>query len=38
MQIIDSGNIDQFKDCTIIEGSLTILDQTFAGYQEIYPK
>ena len=32
---LNSGNIDSFKDCTTIEGSITILDQTFAGYQDI---
>lgn len=37
-QIVTSGNINDFKDCTIIEGSITILDQTFAGFQEVYPK
>lgn len=36
-QIVTSGNINDFKDCTIIEGSITILDQTFAGFQEVYP-
>lgn len=35
-RVLDSGNIDSFKGCTIIEGSLRILDQTFAGYQEVY--
>lgn len=33
---VHSGNIDNFKDCTVIEGSLTILDHTFSGYQHIY--
>ncbi|XP_059470007.1 epidermal growth factor receptor isoform X2 [Neocloeon triangulifer] len=33
---VHSGNIDTFKDCTVIEGSLTILDHTFSGYQHIY--
>lgn len=33
---VHSGNIDSFKDCTIIEGSLTILDQSFEGFQHIY--
>lgn len=32
-----SGNIDSFKDCTIIEGSIMILDQTFKGYVHFYP-
>ncbi|KAG5675685.1 hypothetical protein PVAND_005570 [Polypedilum vanderplanki] len=34
--IVHSGNIEKYKDCTIIEGSLEILDQTFAGYQQVY--
>jgi L1 cell adhesion molecule len=35
-QTVHSGNIDSFKDCTIIEGSLIILDQSFIGYQHVY--
>lgn len=34
--IVHSGNIDRYKDCTIIDGSLEILDQTFAGFQQVY--
>ena len=34
---VHSGNIDTFKDCTIIEGSITILDQSFEGFQHVYP-
>ncbi|XP_058451762.1 epidermal growth factor receptor isoform X1 [Malaya genurostris] len=34
--IVHSGNIDKYKDCTIIEGSLEILDQTFDGYQQVF--
>ena len=33
---INANNIDSFQGCTIIEGSLTILDSTFHGYQEVY--
>ncbi|XP_012281955.1 epidermal growth factor receptor isoform X3 [Orussus abietinus] len=33
---VHSGNIDSFKDCTIIEGSITILDQSFEGFQHIF--
>ncbi|KAF7998158.1 hypothetical protein HCN44_009556 [Aphidius gifuensis] len=33
---VHAGNIDSFKDCTIIEGSLSILDQSFQGYQEVF--
>lgn len=32
---IHAGNIDSFEDCTIIEGSLEILDHTFKGYQQV---
>lgn len=34
--IVHSGNIATFEGCTIIEGSLEILDQSFAGYQHVY--
>lgn len=34
--IVHSGNVDDFKGCTIIEGSLEILDQSFAGFQQVY--
>lgn len=34
---IHAGNIDSFKGCTIISGSLTIMDHSFDGYQDIYP-
>ena len=33
---VHSGNIDSFQGCTIIEGSLTILEQSFTGFQQIY--
>ncbi|KAL1117238.1 hypothetical protein AAG570_004564 [Ranatra chinensis] len=35
-EIVHSGNIDSFKDCTIIDGSITILDQSFKGFQQVY--
>ncbi|XP_054273985.1 epidermal growth factor receptor isoform X2 [Macrosteles quadrilineatus] len=35
-QIIHSGNIDSFKDCTVIEGYILILDQSFEGFQQVY--
>lgn len=38
VDVVHSGNIDTFNGCTVIEGSLSILDQTFDGYQDIYPK
>ncbi|XP_013793374.2 epidermal growth factor receptor-like [Limulus polyphemus] len=34
---VHAGNIDSFRGCTVIEGSLTILDSTFTGFQEIFP-
>ena len=33
---IHAGNIDKLKNCTIIEGSIKILDSSFDGFQEIY--
>ncbi|XP_065571133.1 epidermal growth factor receptor-like isoform X2 [Artemia franciscana] len=37
VDLVHAGNIASFKDCTIIEGSLTILDHSFSGYQAFYP-
>ncbi|XP_055943820.1 epidermal growth factor receptor-like [Argiope bruennichi] len=37
VRVVHSGNIDTFRGCTVIEGSLTILDQTFDGFQDVYP-
>lgn len=34
--VVHSGNIESFRNCTIIEGSLEILDQSFDGYQQVY--
>lgn len=34
--VVHSGNIDSFHDCTIIEGTIEILDQTFDGYQHVF--
>ncbi|CAH2104036.1 unnamed protein product [Euphydryas editha] len=34
---IHSGNINSFKDCTIIDGSIEILEMTFTGFQQINP-
>ncbi|KAH8329757.1 hypothetical protein KR067_011720, partial [Drosophila pandora] len=33
---LHSGNIDSFRNCTVIDGNIRILDQTFSGYQDIY--
>ncbi|XP_037071793.1 epidermal growth factor receptor-like [Pollicipes pollicipes] len=35
-EIIHAGNIDRFKNCTILQGSLKVLQHSFDGYQEIY--
>ncbi|XP_055920850.1 epidermal growth factor receptor isoform X2 [Eupeodes corollae] len=35
-EILDSGNIDEFKGCTVIEGSIRILEQSFTGYQSVH--
>ncbi|KAI5640359.1 protein tyrosine kinase domain-containing protein [Phthorimaea operculella] len=32
---IHSGNIESFRDCTIIDGSIEILEMTFTGFQQI---
>ncbi|KAL9912330.1 epidermal growth factor receptor isoform 2-T2 [Glossina fuscipes fuscipes] len=34
--VLHSGNIDSYRGCTVIEGSIRVLDQTFSGYQDIY--
>ncbi|KAF5302681.1 hypothetical protein FQA39_LY10177 [Lamprigera yunnana] len=33
---INAGNIDSFKDCTVIEGFLHILENSFTGYQHFF--
>ena len=33
---IHAGNIDSLQNCTVIEGSITILDSSFDGFQQIY--
>jgi len=35
-KIVHSGNIDKYENCTVIDGSLEILDQTFSGYRHVY--
>ncbi|XP_035704636.1 epidermal growth factor receptor isoform X2 [Folsomia candida] len=35
--IIHSGNIDNFRNCTIIEGSIAILETSFNGFQDVHP-
>ncbi|GIY37822.1 epidermal growth factor receptor [Caerostris extrusa] len=36
VEVVHADNIDSFKGCTIIEGSITILDTSFDGFQEVY--
>ncbi|XP_023305404.2 epidermal growth factor receptor isoform X1 [Lucilia cuprina] len=36
LAILHAGNIESYRGCTVIEGSLRILDQTFSGFQDIY--
>ncbi|XP_015916068.1 epidermal growth factor receptor isoform X2 [Parasteatoda tepidariorum] len=36
VDVVHANNIDSFRGCTIIEGSITILDTSFQGYQEVY--
>lgn len=38
VDVVHADNIDSFKGCTIIEGSITILDISFNGFQQVYPK
>ncbi|KAJ8922134.1 hypothetical protein NQ315_004068 [Exocentrus adspersus] len=34
--VIHSGNIDSFKGCTVLEGNLEILENSFKGFQSVY--
>lgn len=34
--VIHAGNIDSFKDCTVLEGNIEILDNSFKGFQAIF--
>ncbi|XP_055938394.1 epidermal growth factor receptor-like isoform X1 [Argiope bruennichi] len=36
VDVVHADNVDSFKGCTIIEGSITILDTSFDGFQEVY--
>lgn len=36
VETVHHGNIESFSGCTVIEGSLTILDHSFDGYQFVY--
>jgi len=33
---VHAGNIDSLENCTIVEGSITILDSSFKGFQEVF--
>lgn len=35
VEVVHSGNIDQLINCTVIEGSITILDISFTGFTEM---
>lgn len=35
VDVVHSGNIDQFVNCTFIDGSITILDTSFTGFAEL---
>lgn len=34
--IIHSGNIEEFQNCTVIEGSIAILETSFTGFQQVH--
>lgn len=33
---VHSGNIARFEGCTVIDGSITILDHSFVGFQQVF--
>lgn len=35
--LVHSGNIESFRNCTVIDGSIRIIENTFKGYNEFYP-
>ncbi|KAI4471682.1 tyrosine-protein kinase receptor [Holotrichia oblita] len=35
--LVDSGNIESFRGCTVVEGYLNILESSFTGYQKMLP-
>lgn len=37
VEVLHSGNIDQFTNCTVIEGSITLLESSFNGFAELDP-
>lgn len=36
VEVVHSGNINQLINCTVIDGSISILDTSFTGYAEVY--
>ncbi|SPP75364.1 epidermal growth factor receptor isoform X1 [Drosophila guanche] len=36
VETVNSGNIESLRNCTVIDGNIRILDQTFYGYQDVY--
>lgn len=36
VEVVHSGNINQLVNCTVIDGSISILDTSFTGYAELY--
>uniref|UniRef100_T1GQI4 Receptor protein-tyrosine kinase n=1 Tax=Megaselia scalaris TaxID=36166 RepID=T1GQI4_MEGSC len=37
MNLVHSGNIETFRNCTVIDGSIRIIESTFKGYNEFFP-
>lgn len=35
--LVDSGNVESFRGCTVVEGYLEILENSFTGYQKMFP-
>jgi len=33
---VHAGNVDSLANCTVVEGSITILDTSFKGFQEVF--
>lgn len=36
--MVHSGNIESFRGCTIVDGSIKILQSSFAGFQDFHAK
>ncbi|XP_076337707.1 epidermal growth factor receptor-like isoform X1 [Tachypleus tridentatus] len=37
VSLVHAGNINSFRGCTVIEGSITILENSFTGFQDMFP-